>query len=149
MVSLIEGFNRELTFSIVISTYNRAYVLSRALESISVQTFRDFEVIIVDDGSTDGTRSMVFQWTNMVEFPVRYIWQKNQGRHVAYNKAFQTAVGHFSVILDSDDKLSPDALEIFLYIGTRYLMMKKRNLPVSKAYVQISRPGKFRANISP
>ncbi len=106
--------NSEFTFSIIISTYNRAYILQRALESITNQSISDFEVIIVDDGSTDDTRSMVCRWADRVDFPVRYIWQPNQGRHVAYNEAFKVANGYFSVILDSDDMLSPDALSIFL-----------------------------------
>lgn len=101
-------------FTIFIPTYNRAHLLLRALVSIEGQTFRDFEVIIVDDGSTDETASVVADWIQRVDFPVKYHPQINQGKHVAHNVGVGLARGQFFVNLDSDDRLLPDTLERLL-----------------------------------
>jgi glycosyltransferase involved in cell wall biosynthesis len=101
-------------FTIFIPTYNRAHLLPRALDSIAAQTYQDFEILIIDDGSTDGTRELVKAWQERAAFPLRYIYQENQGKHVAHNTALNHALGFLTVILDSDDQLSPDALERLL-----------------------------------
>jgi glycosyltransferase involved in cell wall biosynthesis len=98
-------------FTIFIPTYNRAHTLPRALASIEQQTFRDFEVLIIDDGSTDDTRELIEQWRQRVDFPVIYHWQENQGKNGAHNAALPLAHGFFTVNLDSDDMLVPNALE--------------------------------------
>ena len=100
-------------FTIFIPTYNRAALLPRALASIERQTFRDFEVLIVDDGSTDLTREIVAAWRERVDFPVKYIWQENAGKIAAYNRAIEHVEGFFMVLLDSDDELTPRALELY------------------------------------
>ncbi len=100
------------TFTIFIPTYNRAHLLPRALESIAVQTYKDFEVIIVDDGSTDDTKEIVQEWIEKEIFPIRYFYQENKGKPSAHNRAVKEAKGYFFVTLDSDDVLAPDALEI-------------------------------------
>lgn len=99
-------------FSIFIPTFNRARLLPRALESIEAQTFRDFDVVVVDDGSTDETRALVTEWAQKVPFPVRYHWQVNQGKAAAHNAALPLLEGELTVTLDSDDALAPRALEI-------------------------------------
>jgi glycosyltransferase involved in cell wall biosynthesis len=104
-----------VTFTIFIPTYNRAYTLDRALQSVSDQTFRDFEVLIIDDGSRDNTRQLVENWQGREIFTIRYYWQKNQGKHVAHNNAVKRALGYFFVLLDSDDMLHPRALERLKY----------------------------------
>ena len=102
---------RRFIFTIFIPTFNRANTLNRALESVQDQTFRDFEVLIIDDGSTDGTPQLVQKWQEKVAFPIVYHWQHNQGKHVAHNTALNFARGKLTVILDSDDMLVPEALE--------------------------------------
>lgn len=102
-------------FTIFIPTYNRIYTLPRALNSISSQTFRDFDVLIVDDGSTDNTRSLITSWSLTQPFPVYYVYQPNQGKHCAHNTALHHIRGKMTVILDSDDTLAPDALERLHY----------------------------------
>jgi len=99
-------------FTIFIPTYNRADLLPRAFRSIERQGFKDFEVLIVDDGSTDNTREVVYQWKSRVGFPVRYFRQENLGKPAAYNSALEKLRGFFTVVLDSDDILAPGALEI-------------------------------------
>lgn len=102
-------------FTIFIPTYNRATLLPRAFASIEAQTLRDFEVVIVDDGSTDGTESLVAAWKARVDFPVTYFWQANQGKYAAHNAGVELARGRFFFLLDSDDRLLPDVLERILH----------------------------------
>src|SRR2546423_7154708 len=98
-----------MRFTVLTATYNRAHLLPRVYESLCAQTFRDFEWVIVDDGSTDGTRELVSSWHE--DFPIRYFWKPNGGKHTAVNLGVQEAAGQFIVILDSDDRLIPDTLE--------------------------------------
>ncbi|MBD2248421.1 glycosyltransferase family A protein [Nostoc sp. FACHB-888] len=103
------------TFTIFTPTYNRASTISRVYESLKHQTFQDFEWLIIDDGSTDNTSSLVRKWQEDAKFTIRYIFQENSGKHVAYNKAARLAKGKFLVNLDSDDACIPVALERFKY----------------------------------
>ena len=103
------------TFTIFIPTFNRAHTLGRALQSVHDQTFKDLEVIVIDDGSLDNTRNLVREWQERAWFPLQYYWQKNQGKHVAHNNALKYARGFFFVLLDSDDMLHPKALERLKY----------------------------------
>jgi glycosyltransferase involved in cell wall biosynthesis len=101
-------------FTVFIPTYNRSRLLPRAFASIEAQTYRDFEVVIVDDGSTDDTGSLVAAWRGTVAFPVVYFKQANQGKYAAHNKGVELAQGRFFVLLDSDDRLLPHSLERLL-----------------------------------
>ncbi|MDW8107139.1 MAG: glycosyltransferase family 2 protein [Armatimonadota bacterium] len=101
----------QLTFTVFTPTYNRAHLLGRAYESLRAQTFRDFEWIIVDDGSQDCTAELVRQWQSQAEFRIEYLWQPNSGKHVAVNRGVGRARGELFAILDSDDWLVPTALE--------------------------------------
>ena len=108
-----EQCSNNCVFSIFIPTYNRAHTLPRAFESIESQSFRSFEVVIVDDGSTDGTADLVEKWRSEVTFPVYYYRQENQGKHAAFNTALPHLHGELTIVLDSDDKLADEALTIF------------------------------------
>ncbi|MFO7685767.1 MAG: glycosyltransferase family 2 protein [Desulfobacterales bacterium] len=113
----IESFvkDSDVEFTVFIPTFNRAHTLERALQSIAEQTFRDFEVVIIDDGSTDNTAQLIQKWQKKGDFPIHYHWQENQGKHVAHNRAVERARGFFFVLLDSDDMLHPRALERLKY----------------------------------
>ena len=102
------------TFTIFIPTYNRAHLLPRAFASIERQSNQDFEVVIIDDGSTDNTCEIVESWKQKVDFPVIYHYQVNQGKPAAHNAALEFSRGYFTVILDSDDILADNALELLL-----------------------------------
>lgn len=106
-----DSFCPKYLFTIFIPTFNRAYILPRALASIEAQTLREFEVLVVDDGSSDTTRELVQEWAQRVPFDVRYCYQENGGKHVAHNTMLTLAQGEFVVLLDSDDMLVPTALE--------------------------------------
>jgi len=102
-------------FTVFTPTHNRAHTLDRVYSSLDAQTFRDFEWLIVDDGSTDGTPELVSQWQQQADFPIRYFWQEKRGKHVAFNAGAREAKGELFLPLDSDDACVPDALERFRY----------------------------------
>ncbi|MBC7320003.1 glycosyltransferase family 2 protein [bacterium] len=92
-------------------TYNRAKLLSRVYESIKRQNFLNFEWIIVDDGSTDNTNLLVETWSKESNFPIRYFYQENSGKHIAINRGVIEAKGELFLIIDSDDWLADNSLE--------------------------------------
>lgn len=99
--------------TILTPTYNRASLLPRLFDSLLRQTNKDFEWIVVDDGSTDDTREVV---ANLKEkcggaFPMGYVYKANGGKHMAINIGAERARGELLFIADSDDLLTDDALE--------------------------------------
>jgi len=93
-------------------TYNRCHTLSRVFSSLCDQTFRDFEWLLIDDGSDDATATAVEQWRRSKPgFEIRYHWQPNAGKHIAHNRGVALARGEFCSIIDSDDWYLPTALE--------------------------------------
>jgi glycosyltransferase involved in cell wall biosynthesis len=105
--------SHEYAFTVFTPTYNRGDTLERVYSSLCAQTFHSFEWLVVDDGSTDGTRALIEQWREQAQFPVRYIWQENRGKHVAFNVAVREARGELFLCFDSDDACVPHALERF------------------------------------
>jgi len=97
-------------FSVVIPTYNRAGHLAKAVQSALDQTYPPHKVIVVDDGSTDGTTSAVAGLRNGAA-PVRYLRQANQGVAAARNRGILAADGDWIALLDSDDIWLPHKLE--------------------------------------
>lgn len=100
-------------FTVFTPTFNRAATLPRVYDSLRAQTLRDFEWVIVDDGSSDGTGALVETWKAEADFPITYVWQENQGKHVAFNRGVALASGELFLPLDSDDACVPEALERF------------------------------------
>lgn len=100
-----------LTFSVVTVSWNRASTLPRVYKSLGRQTFRDFEWLIVDDGSDDDTPRLTDGWTRECDFRIRVVRQKNTGLPGARNRGVAEARGRFVVFLDSDDACVPNALE--------------------------------------
>ena len=96
-------------------TYNRAYILSKCYESLCHQTCKDFEWLIIDDGSTDGTKELVARWqAHENGYPIRYIYKQNGGLHTGYNTAIANMDTGLSVCIDSDDSMPEDAIERIL-----------------------------------
>jgi hypothetical protein len=100
--------------SVVTPTYNRAYVLGRVYESLVSQSFDDFEWIVVDDGSTDGTEELVRAWAAEGKLDIHFRWQENTGQYAAVNRGVEIARGEYITLLDSDDWFLPDTLEALL-----------------------------------
>ena len=99
--------NSILNVSVIIPTYNRKNLLKRALHSVGSQTFVPHEIIVVDDGSSDGTKDWVLE-----TFPyVRYIYQDNSGVSSARNAGIKEAKGSWIAFLDSDDEWMSNKLE--------------------------------------
>jgi len=94
--------------SIIIPTFNRAEYVLQAVKSVFVQTFEVFEVIVVDDGSTDNTKEVLLPFKDFPNF--HYHFQTNGGRSEARNQGFKIAQGDFILFLDSDDMLFPEVL---------------------------------------
>lgn len=91
--------------------YNRAHTLHRTYQSLCRQTCKDFEWLIVDDGSTDNTADMVKGWIAEGIIPIRYIYQENQGMHGAHNTAYRNIHTELNTCIDSDDYMPDDAVE--------------------------------------
>src|SRR5262245_55484926 len=100
-----------MLFSVVIPTYNRAPLLASTLESVWRQRFRDFEVIVVDDGSSDGTQACLQD----LDKKVRYLRQTNRGPGAARNIGIRQARGDYIGLLDSDDLWLPWSLDVFAH----------------------------------
>lgn len=105
-----------MTVTIFTPTYNRAYRLAALYDSLKNQTSRDFEWLIIDDGSSDGTEELVKPWIDEQVIPVRYIRQANGGKHRAINRGVKEACGELFFIVDSDDTLTTDAVEQILKV---------------------------------
>jgi len=99
------------TVTIFTPTYNRAPLLHNLYDSLVWQTSKDFEWLIVDDGSTDDTEAVVTQWSGESNFSIRYHKKENGGKHTAINAGAKLAKGELFFIVDSDDYLTPDAVE--------------------------------------
>ncbi len=97
--------------SVVIPSFNRAYCLARTLDSALAQTYNEIEVLVVDDGSTDDTRTMI-QTRYANDKRVRYLYQANRGVAAARNTGIGAATGAFVALLDSDDVWQPWKIEL-------------------------------------
>lgn len=93
-------------------TYNRAYILENLYRSLQRQSYGDFEWLVVDDGSCDGTEALFDRWRREENpFPIRYVRQENGGKCRAINHGLKLARGELFFTVDSDDYLTDDALE--------------------------------------
>lgn len=96
-------------FSVIIPAYNSASILGRAINSVLSQTFTSWEIIVVDDGSTDNTREITLSYPQ-----IKYYCQENQGVSAARNYGSSLAQGNWLIFLDSDDALLPESLDFFI-----------------------------------
>lgn len=99
------------TLTIFTPAYNRAHTITRTYESLCRQTCKDFEWLVIDDGSTDNTCRLVEKWIEEDIIPIRYIYQHNQGMHGAHNTAYKNIETELNTCIDSDDYMPDDAVE--------------------------------------
>jgi glycosyltransferase involved in cell wall biosynthesis len=92
--------------SVIITSYNQAHFLNDAIESVLTQTYSRFEIVVVDDGSTDNAAEVVARYPG-----VRYMRQDNQGLSAARNTGLRESNGAYLTFLDADDRYLPSALE--------------------------------------
>lgn len=98
--------------TVITPTYNRAYILGKLWISLKNQSSREFEWLVIDDGSTDKTAELVQTWISQDNgFHIRYYCKENGGKHRALNFGVPLAKGEFVFIVDSDDTLTNDAIE--------------------------------------
>lgn len=90
-------------------TYNRGYILNQLYCSLCVQKKKNFEWLVVDDGSTDNTGQLIEEWKKEADFPIQYIKIQNGGKHRALNAGILFANAPYTYIIDSDDYLTDDA----------------------------------------
>jgi len=121
--------------SVIIPTYNRADLLPRAIDSALNQTYKDFELIIVDDGSTDNTKKIVEEYQKKDE-RIKYLWEENSsGPARPYNLALKQCQGEYIAFLDSDDVWLPEKLEKQIAIFEEYDGKINLGLVICEAYV--------------
>ncbi len=108
--------SEDIFFTVFTPTFNRKDTLPRVYYSLTKQIYRNFEWVIIDDGSTDGTFELVKQWQQAGnDFPIIYQWQPNRGKHFAYNAVAKLARGLLFTSIDSDDEVVPTLLERLKY----------------------------------
>lgn len=100
------------TLTVITTTYNRGYCLHQVYESLCRQTSQDFLWLIIDDGSTDNTPTLVEGWIAEGKVEIEYFYQPNGGMHVARNTAYEKVHTELNVIIDSDDWMTDDAVEL-------------------------------------
>lgn len=136
--------------SVIIPTFNRVNYIGRAIESVIGQTFPNFEIIIIDDGSTDDTCKYINSLNNN---KIKYYYQSNKGVAAARNKGLEVANGDFIAFLDSDDEWLPQKIEKQLnlfksnpLLGMAYCgseILNEENKVLTRRYCQINCRGKI------
>lgn len=104
----------DIRITIFTPTYNRGYCLGKVYESLKLQKNKQFQWVLMDDGSSDNTEELVNGWIEDADFKLIYLKQENQGRFAAFNNASKYFEGELTTIVDSDDVLLPDAVEKIL-----------------------------------
>lgn len=100
--------------TILTATYNRAHLLPDLYQSLCRQTCKGFVWVVVDDGSTDGTKELVSSWIDEEKFAIKYFYQTNGGKDRAINLGVLHISTPYAMIMDSDDYLTDDAIEFML-----------------------------------
>lgn len=104
--------------SIFVPLYNKRKSIARCIDSILAQTYQDWELIIINDGSTDGSEEIVFSY--LTSDKIHYYYQENRGVSSARNQGIQRASGDWVLYIDADDYLLPDALEVLVTMSHKY-----------------------------
>lgn len=117
-----------IDITVVTPTYNRAHTLPKVFESLMAQTYKDFEWLVVDDGSTDNTEELVAQYKTQAWFPVRYAKKEHAGKYEAVNLSYKLVTTPYIINCDSDDELLPNGLEIVMRLWSEVPKEKYENI---------------------
>lgn len=109
-----------MQISVITPTYNRGKLLQQVYDSLVNQTDKNFEWIVIDDGSTDNTSDIVNSFIKEKKIKIKFHKKENGGKHTAVNHGLDMAEGDFVIILDSDDRLLPDAVKIIKRDASKY-----------------------------
>ena len=129
-----------MKYSIIVPVYNVEQFLETCIESILHQNFIDYEIIAVNDGSTDGSKEILEDYLKKTE-RLKVIHQRNKGLGGARNTGIQTATGDYLLLLDSDDYLEMNALETWVVcwsIAVKFLYAPKLTLAISTTHNAIT-----------
>ena len=108
-----------MRITVLTPTYNRGGSIQKLYTSLDNQSIKDFEWLIVDDGSLDDTAQVVRKVQKSADFRIRYIYKENGGKHTALNEGIKNIESDLTFIVDSDDWLKPNAIETVLrYYGS-------------------------------
>lgn len=107
----MEKHEEKIKMTVFTPTYNRGYIIQQLYESLLRQTSKNFEWLVIDDGSTDQTEKLFESWQAKSDFPIRYYKKENGGKHRAINHGLDLAAGELFFTVDSDDYLTDDAIE--------------------------------------
>ena len=108
------------TLTVFTPTYNRAHTLPRTYESLLQQTCKDFEWLVIDDGSTDNTQKLVNGWIKENRIPITYLHKENGGLFTGYNTAYANIDTELCVCIDSDDYMPDNAVELIITHWAKY-----------------------------
>ena len=108
------------SITVFTTTYNRANLLKRVYDSLCRQTIKNFEWLIIDDGSTDETNQIVNKWVEKGHIKIRYIYKENGGVHTARNFAYNNIYSDLCFQVDSDDWLVDDAVETVINLWLKH-----------------------------
>lgn len=131
-------------FTIIIPSFNRAHIIIKSIQSVLEQSFEDFELIIVDDGSTDDTRELVKKY--LFNKQIKYIYQNNAGVCAARNAGARLAEGNYLIFLDSDDIVENNWLyDFYAEIENKgadilYCSVKIQNYDNTIEYINVDNP---------
>lgn len=106
--------------AVLTPTFNRAECLVNLFDSLCSQTDKSFKWYIVDDGSTDNTKETVYAFISKADFPIEYLYKENGGKHTALNIGISQIEEELTFIVDSDDTVTPDAIETILKHYEKY-----------------------------
>ena len=135
-----------MKFTVFTPTFNRKELLEKLYKSLQKQTYTDFEWLIVDDGSTDGTGEKVKEFLEESKLDIKYFYKENGGKQRAYNFATEKANGELFICLDSDDEYVENGLGTILKYWEKY--EKNRNI-AGMGYLSTYPDGKVIGSIFP
>lgn len=135
-----------MKFTIFTPTFNRKELLEKLYKSLQKQTYKDFEWLIVDDGSDDGTKEKAEEFLSEKKLDIKYYFKENGGKQRAYNFATDKANGELFICLDSDDEYVENGLETILKYWEKY---EKNSDIVGMGYLSTYPDGEIIGSIFP